>query len=82
MDFVSNPKRMLVCGAVGVDGPGAGEGAGVDGDGDDDTDTPAADVVAGAVGELPHATEIDADAATNAALDVNPRECFLSLRTA
>jgi hypothetical protein len=78
MDFVSKPKRIVVCGAVGVDGPGAGTGDGA-GAGDAETETPAADAVAGAVGELPHA--IDADAATNAALDVRPRECFLSLRT-
>jgi hypothetical protein len=66
---------MLVCGAVGtvgVVGPGAGMGAA-------DTDRPVLGD-AGAVGELPHA--IDADAATNAAPDVRPRECFVSLRTA
>jgi hypothetical protein len=76
MDFVSKPKRMLNCGAVGVDGPGTGDG---DGTGAAETDKPALGD-AGAVGELPHA--IDADAATNAAPDVNPRECFVSLLTA
>jgi hypothetical protein len=65
---------MLVCGAVGVAGPAVGEG-----DGEALTERPVLGV-AGAVGELPHA--IDAEAATNAAPDVNPRECFLSRRTA
>jgi len=70
---------MLICGAVGVVGVGVGV-VGVVGTGDAETETLAAAAVAGAVGEEPHA--IDAEAATNAAPDVRPRECFLSLRTA
>jgi hypothetical protein len=72
---------MLTCGAVGVGvGAGVDPGFGVgDGAGATLTDKPVDVGAAGAVGELPQA--IDADAATNAAPDVNPRECFLSLRT-
>jgi hypothetical protein len=77
MDFVSKPKRMLVCGAVGTTGAGTGFGAGTGAAvGVVKTDACDVDGEVGAAGELPHA--IDADAATNAAPPVRRRDCFVS----